>query len=130
MTSSNNTFTYWSLLGLSPGSDAEKLRKAFIREAKIWHPDLNTNNKNAEERFKLINEAYLVLSDPRKKFEWELAGRPSFEIESLEDQIKENIPNSKANNTVNTATNFTHGEKILILIITSLLMLFLNYHFL
>ncbi len=69
MTSSVDTFTYWSLLGVSPGSDSDQLKKAFRKEAMRWHPDLNRNNRNAEERFKWVNEAYLVLSDPRKRLE-------------------------------------------------------------
>ncbi len=62
---------YWSLLGVSPDCDANQLKIAFRREARKWHPDLNGNDLNAEERFKLINEAYAVLSDPRKRTLWE-----------------------------------------------------------
>tara|TARA_Y100001968_G_scaffold333683_1_gene398332 strand:+ start:14159 stop:15094 length:936 start_codon:yes stop_codon:yes gene_type:complete len=67
---------YWSLLGLSPGSDGDQLKKAFRREARRWHPDLNVNDLNAEERFKLVNEAYVVLSDPRKRTAWEKSQDP------------------------------------------------------
>tara|TARA_Y100001968_G_scaffold261893_1_gene249926 strand:+ start:309 stop:1226 length:918 start_codon:yes stop_codon:yes gene_type:complete len=62
---------YWSLLGLSPNSDLAQIKRAFRREARKWHPDLNNNDVNAEERFKLINEAYAVLSDPVKRSSWE-----------------------------------------------------------
>ena len=62
---------YWSLLGLSPDSDLKQLKRAFREEARKWHPDLNNNDENAEERFKLINEAYAILSDPRKRIAWE-----------------------------------------------------------
>ena len=55
---------YWSLLGLGPEADADQLKRAFRREARRWHPDLNGNDPVAEERFKLVNEAYAVLSDP------------------------------------------------------------------
>jgi len=55
---------YLSILGLSPDFDDKELKKAFRREARKWHPDLNKNDLNAEERFKLINEAYEYLSDP------------------------------------------------------------------
>ena len=70
MTSIDNT-DYWSLLGLSPDSSPEQLKRAFRREARKWHPDLNVNDLHAEERFKLVNEAYAVLSDPRKRKQWE-----------------------------------------------------------
>ncbi|OUL43148.1 molecular chaperone DnaJ [Prochlorococcus sp. HOT_208_60] len=55
---------YLSILGLSPDFDEKELKKAFRREARKWHPDLNKNDLNAEERFKLINEAYECLRDP------------------------------------------------------------------
>ena len=55
---------YLSILGLSSDFDDKELKKAFRREARKWHPDLNKNDINAEERFKLINEAYEYLSDP------------------------------------------------------------------
>tara|TARA_B100000965_G_scaffold286397_1_gene244265 strand:- start:4946 stop:5869 length:924 start_codon:yes stop_codon:yes gene_type:complete len=62
---------YWSLLGVSPECDSSELKAAFRKEARKWHPDLNKNDVNAEERFKLINEAYAILSDPKKRIEWE-----------------------------------------------------------
>ena len=62
---------YWSLLGVSPDCDSNELKSAFRKEARKWHPDLNKNDVNAEERFKLINEAYAILSDPKKRKEWE-----------------------------------------------------------
>ena len=62
---------YWSLLGVSPDCDPTELKAAFRKEARKWHPDLNKNDINAEERFKLINEAYAILSDPNKRIAWE-----------------------------------------------------------
>ena len=59
---------YLSILGLSYEFDDIELKKAFRREARKWHPDLNKNDINAEERFKLINEAYEFLRDPQKRF--------------------------------------------------------------
>ena len=64
-TSSKND--YLSILGLSYEFDDIELKKAFRREARKWHPDLNKNDINAEERFKLINEAYEFLRDLDKK---------------------------------------------------------------
>ena len=58
---------YLSILGLSSDFDDKELKKAFRREARKWHPDLNKNDLNAEERFKLINEAYEYLRDPKKR---------------------------------------------------------------
>ena len=47
---------YWALLGLDPGSDGDSLKRAFRREARRWHPDLNGNDRQAEERFKLVRQ--------------------------------------------------------------------------
>jgi len=66
MTISSKT-DYISILGLSNNFDDLELKKAFRREARKWHPDLNKNDINAEERFKLINEAYEFLRDPIRR---------------------------------------------------------------
>ena len=58
---------YLSILGLSSEFDDIELKKAFRREARKWHPDLNKNDINAEDRFKLINEAYEFLRDPVRR---------------------------------------------------------------
>ncbi len=71
---------YWSLLGVSPECDSTELKSAFRKEARKWHPDLNKNDVNAEERFKLINEAYAILSDPKKRKEWEIQHNKSQDI--------------------------------------------------
>ena len=71
---------YWSLLGVSPECDSSELKAAFRREARKWHPDLNKNDINAEERFKLINEAYAILSDPNKRIAWEKKNNKSKDI--------------------------------------------------
>jgi DnaJ-class molecular chaperone len=62
---------YWDVLGLDPGADATTLKRAFREQARRWHPDLNGDDPRAEERFKLVNEAYAVLSDPRRRASWE-----------------------------------------------------------
>ena len=71
---------YWSLLGVSPNCDSSELKSAFRKEARRWHPDLNKNDVNAEERFKLINEAYAILSDPKKRIEWERKKNKNIDI--------------------------------------------------
>jgi len=47
---------YWSLLGVSPECDSSELKAAFRKEARKWHPDLNKNDVNAEERFKASSD--------------------------------------------------------------------------
>lgn len=62
---------HWQILGLTPGADAAALKRAFREQARRWHPDLNGNDPVAEERFKQVNEAYAVLSDPVRRRAWE-----------------------------------------------------------
>ena len=71
MVESQRGLDYWGVLGLEPGADAVALKRAFRDQARRWHPDLNGSDPVAEERFKLVNEAYAVLSDSRKRRAWE-----------------------------------------------------------
>lgn len=57
---------YYDVLGVSPGATPDEIRRAFRRLAMRYHPDRN-KEPGAEERFKEINEAYEVLSDPQKR---------------------------------------------------------------
>ena len=70
------TADYWQVLGLEPGADPPTLKRAFRQQARRWHPDLNGNDPVAEERFKQVNEAYAVLSDPRRRRAWEAGEDP------------------------------------------------------
>lgn len=58
---------YYEVLGVEKGASEEELKKAYRRLAKQYHPDLHPNDKEAEEKFKEINEAYDVLKDPDKR---------------------------------------------------------------
>ncbi len=62
---------HWEVLGLDPGADAPSIKRAFRQQARRWHPDLNGNDPVAEARFKEVNEAYAVLSDPVRRRAWE-----------------------------------------------------------
>jgi len=58
---------YYAALGVSRTANSDEIRKAYRRLARKHHPDLNPGDKAAEERFKRVQEAYDVLSDPKKK---------------------------------------------------------------
>jgi molecular chaperone DnaJ len=58
---------YYEILGLEPFADADAVKSAFRKLARQYHPDLNGNNRQAEEKFKEINEAYDILSNPEKR---------------------------------------------------------------
>ena len=58
---------FYQVLGVNRKASADEMRKAYKRLARKFHPDLNPGDKNAEDRFKRISEAYEVLSDAKKK---------------------------------------------------------------
>jgi len=65
---------YYESLGLAKGASDDEIKKAFRRQAKKYHPDVNPGDTSAEARFKEINEAYEVLSDPDKKSRYDQFG--------------------------------------------------------
>ena len=65
---------YYAVLGVKKDATEKEIRQAFRRLARQYHPDVNPNNKEAEEHFKEINEAYEVLSDPEKRQRYDEMG--------------------------------------------------------
>ncbi len=65
---------YYSILGVSRDATLEEIKKAYRRLALKYHPDRCQGDKEAEEKFKEITEAYSVLSDPRKRAEYDVRG--------------------------------------------------------
>lgn len=66
---------YYEVLGVSKGASEEEIKKAFRKLARQYHPDVNKDNlKEAEAKFKEINEAYSVLSDPQKRAAYDQYG--------------------------------------------------------
>src|SRR6201996_5247890 len=61
------TKDYYGTLGVKKTATAEEIRKAFRKAARKYHPDVNPNDKKAEEKFKEISEANDVLSDDKKR---------------------------------------------------------------
>lgn len=65
---------YYEILGIGRDASQEEIKRAYRKLVRQYHPDANPGNKEAEERFKLINEAYEVLSDPQKKAQYDQFG--------------------------------------------------------
>ena len=70
---------FYEVLGVDKGADAKKIKSAYRRKAKQYHPDTNPGDKEAEKKFKEVNEAYAVLSDPEKKKMYDQFGMAAFE---------------------------------------------------
>ena len=66
---------YYQILGISKDASAEDIKKAYRKLARKYHPDLNPGDKEAETKFKEINEAQEVLSDPEKRQKYDQYGQ-------------------------------------------------------
>jgi len=62
---------YYTALGLQPDATHEEIKKKFRTLSRQFHPDVNPDNKNSEEKFKQINEAYTVLSDSNQRSQYD-----------------------------------------------------------
>ncbi len=69
-----NKRDYYEVLGLQKGASEDEIKKAFRKMAMKYHPDRNPGDKEAEEKFKEVNEAYGILSDPDKKDKYDRFG--------------------------------------------------------
>ena len=70
---------YYEVLGVTKESDENTIKKAYRQLAKKYHPDMNPGDSEAEAKFKEVNEAYDVLSDPDKKAKYDQYGHAAFD---------------------------------------------------
>ena len=78
---------YYKLLGVSKSVPSDEIKKAYRKLALKYHPDKNKGNKQAEEKFKQISEAYAVLSDAEKRKKYDMFGAAGFQQRYSQEDI-------------------------------------------
>jgi curved DNA-binding protein len=81
------TKDYYDILGVNKKASDEEIKRAYRKLAMKYHPDRNPNKKEAEERFKEINEAYAVLSDKEKRKQYDTFGAEGFRQRFSQEDI-------------------------------------------
>ena len=74
-----NKRDYYEVLGVSKNANEDEIKKAYRSLAKKYHPDMNPGDKDAEIKFKEVNEAYAVLSDSEKRSKYDRFGHNAFD---------------------------------------------------
>jgi curved DNA-binding protein len=78
---------YYKILGVNKSTSDKEIKRAYRKLALKYHPDRNPGDKNAEEQFKLINEAYAVLSDKEKRRQYDTFGAAGFHQRFSQEDI-------------------------------------------
>ncbi|MEW6502247.1 MAG: DnaJ C-terminal domain-containing protein [Thermodesulfobacteriota bacterium] len=81
---------YYEQLGVAKSASADEIKKAYRKLALKYHPDRNQGNKEAEEKFKKISEAYAVLSDAEKRKQYDTFGSAGFQQRFSQEDIFRN----------------------------------------
>src|SRR5690554_5434622 len=80
---------YYKVLGVDKNATAAEIKKAYRKQARKLHPDLNPNDKSAQERFQKINEANEVLSDPEKRKKYDQYGKDWQQADAFEQSRRQ-----------------------------------------
>lgn len=78
---------YYKILGVEKNATLDEIKKKYRQLALKYHPDRNKGSKEAEEKFKAINEAYAVLSDPEKRKQYDMFGSSGFHQRYSQEDI-------------------------------------------
>lgn len=70
---------YYEVLGVDRNADEKTIKRAYRKLAKKYHPDTNPGDKQAEQKFKEVTEAYTILTDPQKKKMYDQFGHAAFD---------------------------------------------------
>ena len=82
---------YYKILGVNKNAGEDEMKKAYRKLAMKYHPDQNKGDKQAEERFKELNEAYAVLSDKEKRRQYDMFGAEGFQQRFSQEDIFRNF---------------------------------------
>ena len=105
---------YYKILGVQPNADKKTIQQTFRQLARKHHPDVNPGNKDAEEKFKTINEAYQVLSDvkQRKKYDELRVQYQQWQKTGGQQQQEFDWQNWSAQPDKGTRTQYTNAEDL------------------
>ena len=79
---------YYEVLGVDKSASADDIKKAYRKKAKEFHPDLHPGDKECEQKFKEVNEAYEVLSDADKRAKYDQYGFAAFDPSSFQSSAE------------------------------------------
>lgn len=101
---------YYQTLGVSKNATQDEIKKAYRKLARKYHPDLNPNDKEAEKKFKQINEANEVLSHPENRKKYDQYGKDWQHAEQFEQAKAQQQRNGGSHNTYTYSGDFGGGD--------------------
>lgn len=102
---------YYKILGIDKNASPQDIRKAYRKQAKKYHPDLNKEDPHAQEHFQAINEANEVLSDPEKRKKYDEYGENWKHAEEFEAQRHQYNTKKKNENDIFSGYDFNNTER-------------------